>query len=57
MEFSPSQDLRMSAGSDFIVFFDKMTSIQLRATVGYDLFSGNDPSDRYELLFSTSLFY
>ncbi len=54
--FSADQDLRLSSGFSFLFFFDKLTSIQVRTTFGWDLLT-KEADDRFEFLLSTSLFY
>ena len=54
--FSAQQDLRLSSGFSFLFFFDKLTSIQVRTTFGWDLLTP-EQDDRFEFLLSTSLFY
>jgi len=56
-EMTPREDMRMSMGGDLVFFPEKITSINLRFTFGYDLFGPGSPSDRFEMLLSTSLFY
>ncbi len=55
--FSADQDFRMSTGFSFLFFFDKLTSIQVRTTFGWDLLVPSPEDDRFEFLLSTSLFY
>ena len=56
-EFRSREHMRMTTGLDFAVFPEKIRSIQLRVTLGYDLFSPAPASERYEILLSTSLFF
>lgn len=56
-KFSAEKDMRMTLGCDFLVFPEKLTSVNLRVTVGFDLFGPGYISERYELLLSTSLFF
>jgi hypothetical protein len=55
-EFRPREHMRMTTGLDFLVFPEKITSVQLRISLGYDLFGPAPASERYEILLSTSLF-
>jgi hypothetical protein len=55
--FSAKNDMRMTLGCDFIIFPEKLTAVNLRTTVGFDLFGPGDLSERYEILLSTSLFF
>ena len=55
--FSPEKDMRMTVGCDFLIFPEKLTAINLRTTVGFDLFGPGDLSERFEILLSTSLFF
>ena len=54
--FSSDQDFRLSSGFSFLFFFDKLTSIQVRTTFGWDLLT-KEPDEKFEFLLSTSLFY
>ncbi|QEN08411.1 hypothetical protein EXM22_10600 [Oceanispirochaeta crateris] len=56
-ELSPSRDMRLSLGGDLVFFPENISSVNLRLTLGYDLFGPGTPSDRYEILLSTSLFF
>ncbi len=55
--FIPRNHTRMTLGMDFLLYPEKIKSVELRITLGYDLFGPGLPLDRYELLLSTSLFY
>lgn len=55
--FSNDQDFRLSSGFSTLFFFDKLTSIQVRTSFGWDLASGNSDEDSFEFMLSTSLFY
>lgn len=56
-EFQVKKDMRMTLGCDFIIFPEKITSVHLRTTIGFDLFGPGDLSERFEFLLSTSLFF
>ena len=55
--FVPEKDIRMSLGGDLVFFPEKVSSVNLRFTLGFDLFGPGSLSERYEILLSTSLFY
>lgn len=55
--FSNDQDFRLSSGFSMLFFFDKLTSIQIRTSFGWDLLASNSEEDSFEFLLSTSLFY
>ncbi len=54
--FNSQEHMRMTTGLDFLVFPEKITSVQLRVSLGYDLFGPEPAKERYEILLSTSLF-
>jgi len=56
-ELDIQNDMRMSMGTDLVFFPEKITSVNLRFTFGFDLFGPGTLSDRFEMLLSTSLFY
>ncbi|MDA3956031.1 hypothetical protein [Oceanispirochaeta sp.] len=56
-ELVPEKDIRMSLGSDLVFFPEKVKSVNLRFTFGFDLFGPGPLSERYEILLSTKLFY
>ncbi|OQY31319.1 MAG: hypothetical protein B6241_14360 [Spirochaetaceae bacterium 4572_59] len=55
--FSNDQDFRLSSGFSMLFFFDKLTSIQIRTSFGWDLLTSNSEEESFEFLLSTSLFY
>ena len=55
--FSPDQDFRISSGFSLLFFFDRLTSIQVRTSFGWDLLADSTEEDRFEFLLSTSLYY
>ncbi len=56
VDFDLENDFAYTTGADFVLYLDKLNSMQARATIGFDL-SNPDWSSRYEIDITSSVSY